>query len=1040
MPTVFFPSRRKSPIVNFDEHELATLIYGTFPSAVAEMARDFILELKVSGAQFMQIEDEKLHILANDNVDALQALRNLRQSPPECILALLSAARPSPSIPLNFRQMAPFARQKGFVIADANDEEAHHDDSPTSALDDLGADWDDYETFGLKFDHQPPSIKPTSDITPQSVDEPPASADWNSASEVLPPSDASESPISRHSTSTITCHSTASVISANETSSTARNTSEAASPIRNKILTDGQIIYHRLDVLQPSRGDEHVSDLLNADVVSSSPSLVKPTFNFRDIHNVVSTTRMMSSLAPADGGKDIEERSATHMLVLSDQNNQHYNKPMDRCSKVTSPTNHGSHGSFSETTTLCLGDRGDFSNLRSPTADQDSLQQTSISPQKRISFLNDGDSSYGLDMDKDLDPGVAEEIHPSSIVHRDSNSPNNLLIEDTNLWPGRSYSRNFAPHTVSIAGDLSATNVLGAVSVSSCTHPVSTRSELLVQPPFDAPPLILPITNEPPIIRYADADTPIKRALQCDITTNPTNDDQHTPTHLSLSTSGVWMTSSDDDDYAYLHTSLPLSDPPPSFVSACPPVESSQTLENLANINDQMASLLDEGKSHAFFAGVVNGYLTTLALLPLGQPTNSYLAHPNSRDEAPAECFTDSDQSVISDMSVSSAQSVIIHDEGKLILTPASRPESPSPQTICSLDDLGNLFTARPSRGSSPACHQSSVFLPDDNSGYLETNIDSHINGTPPGSMAENTQTSYQDTCPGLEALDGGAKQARYSQTQLDVGTVPELRLAFNLDVRPKHIETMEAQDSNADPATDRDIQDDVQASSKFEDWKTHPEINELFLPRIPLSPSFSQEMSSSLESLSVDRPAHSLHDTAEAILRLPKPLQFPRRALPATPRTLWPISDDLYGKPRISAVSYGGRRPPIKRRLKTLSSPSLANAQDGKAKNTPCLTYCDAATQTELECQRKLLKIQADDQRRELPISTSTPYLPNAPSPSFLGGIHKVLAGILPSKEAPKPELCSTTNPRLRVHITSRGFLPSSQGPMSALSEVSDV
>lgn len=327
------------------------------------------------------------------------------------------------------------------------------------------------------------------------------------------------------------------------------------------------------------------------------------------------------------------------------------------------------------------------------------------------------------------------------------------------------------------------------------------------------------------------------------------------------------------------------------------------------------------------------------------------------------------------------------------------------------------------------------MFLPADNSGYLVSNIDSHIHGSPPGSRSENTLALNQDTRPGLEALDGGAKQARYSQTQVDVGTVPELRLPDDVHVLPEHVEKFEAPYSNTFPAADWTAHDDAQVS-KFANWKTYFEINEIVLPRIPLSPSFSQEMSSSLESLSVDRSANLRQTTADAT-PMAKPPRSPRRAARAMPRTLWPISDGLPGESQMPAMSYGKGRP-MKRHSKSLSLSSLANVQAGKAKSATSLTYSDAATQTELKCQRTLLKIQADDQRRELPISSST-SLPD--TPSFLGGVHKILAGILPNvtaKETPKP--LPTNDPRPRVDITSRGLLPSSQGPMNALSKVSGV
>lgn len=78
MSFVYFPPARKSPvsyltfhlleagslifwqIVDFDKHELAAVIRGTFPSEIAELASNFIIVLNVSGRQFLELDDKKL--------------------------------------------------------------------------------------------------------------------------------------------------------------------------------------------------------------------------------------------------------------------------------------------------------------------------------------------------------------------------------------------------------------------------------------------------------------------------------------------------------------------------------------------------------------------------------------------------------------------------------------------------------------------------------------------------------------------------------------------------------------------------------------------------------------------------------------------------------------------------------------------------------------------------------------------------------------------------------------------------------------------
>lgn len=270
-----------------------------------------------------------MYRLANDNVDALHALRNLRQSPPECILALMFSNRPSPAIPPDFRKVVPFIRQKGVVVANVDDWTAHDSDDPPTASNDL-AEWNDYEAFGFNDDHKPSSIKPTSNMPRSSIwsdEEPPASGDSYNPSEIPLPSGASKSLISLNPELIVTCQPTSSVISAKKTSSKSRNTSEGPLPIKDEISTDGQIVYHRVrvrhlnddvgrsrHVLQPSGVDERVSDSANADMVFLSPSSVKSTFNYREIDNVVSITStaptMISLVIPADGGKDIEVNNA----------------------------------------------------------------------------------------------------------------------------------------------------------------------------------------------------------------------------------------------------------------------------------------------------------------------------------------------------------------------------------------------------------------------------------------------------------------------------------------------------------------------------------------------------------------------------------------------------------------------------------------------------------------------------------------------------------------------------------------------------------
>ncbi|PPQ84036.1 hypothetical protein CVT25_000582 [Psilocybe cyanescens] len=99
-------------VLDFDEHDLATLIHGIFPSEVAELASNFILTLKISGSQIMQLEDDKLHTLTNNNRDALDTLRKLRTSPPEYIAALMPSSRRSSAISFNFRHMKPLTQSR----------------------------------------------------------------------------------------------------------------------------------------------------------------------------------------------------------------------------------------------------------------------------------------------------------------------------------------------------------------------------------------------------------------------------------------------------------------------------------------------------------------------------------------------------------------------------------------------------------------------------------------------------------------------------------------------------------------------------------------------------------------------------------------------------------------------------------------------------------------------------------------------------------------------------------------------------------------
>ncbi|KDR78674.1 hypothetical protein GALMADRAFT_223933 [Galerina marginata CBS 339.88] len=114
MSFIFNLPAPKSPIIDFDHHELATVVRGTTGTTapdIANLASDFVLHFKVSGRQFMELGDSIINTLSNSDPNARERLCSLQTSRPEHLKALLRVNTPPPSRSNSFSRLAPAIRE-----------------------------------------------------------------------------------------------------------------------------------------------------------------------------------------------------------------------------------------------------------------------------------------------------------------------------------------------------------------------------------------------------------------------------------------------------------------------------------------------------------------------------------------------------------------------------------------------------------------------------------------------------------------------------------------------------------------------------------------------------------------------------------------------------------------------------------------------------------------------------------------------------------------------------------------------------------------
>ncbi|KAF8963157.1 hypothetical protein BDZ97DRAFT_1053743 [Flammula alnicola] len=106
----YYPPTPQSPIFDFDSRELATVVRGTISNNVAEIAASFILQMNLSGQQFMKFKDKELETLSNNDPTVFKELKSLQTSPPSSLMALLTPNPRSPSIAGSFTELESVIR------------------------------------------------------------------------------------------------------------------------------------------------------------------------------------------------------------------------------------------------------------------------------------------------------------------------------------------------------------------------------------------------------------------------------------------------------------------------------------------------------------------------------------------------------------------------------------------------------------------------------------------------------------------------------------------------------------------------------------------------------------------------------------------------------------------------------------------------------------------------------------------------------------------------------------------------------------------